>query len=108
MDWLDLTIRYLGIAMLAVLAFILLVGTLLCVAIVVIRLTPRLHFGAPKNDGELSFYDPRVIITGKGDERTVGERRLITEPLKIRWWVGLSKRNSSKWFVGFIRWDAKL
>lgn len=107
MDWLDLAIRYLGIAMLTVLALILLVGTLLCVAIVVIRFTPRLHFGAPKNDGELRFYDPCVIITGKGDKRIEGERRLITDPLKIKWWVGLSKRNSSKWFVGFIRWEAR-
>lgn len=72
-----------------------------------IRFIPRLHFGKPKNDGELCFYDPRVIITGKGGKRVEGERRLITDPLKIKWWVGLSRRNSSKWFVGIIRWDPK-
>lgn len=107
MDWLELTIRYLGIATLSVIALAVLTGALLCVAFIVIQLTPRLHIGRPKNDGELCFYDPNVIITGKKGERIEGERQLITDPLKIKWWLGLSKRNSSKWFFGFIRWDAK-
>jgi hypothetical protein len=107
MDWFELAIRYSGIALLSVVAMALIAGTLLCIAIVVIRLTPRLHFGKPQNDGELHFYDPCVIITGKGDKRIEGERRLITDPLKIKWWVGLSKRNSSKWFIGLIRWEPK-
>lgn len=96
-DWLELAIRYLGIAMLSTICLALIAGTLLCVAIVVVRFTPRVHLGRPQNDGELSFYDPRVI----------GDRRLITDPLKIKWWVGLSRRTSSKWFFGFIRWEPK-
>lgn len=97
MDWLELTIRYLGIGLLSTILLALIAGTLLCVAAIVIRLTPRLHYGRPPNDGELCFYDPRVV----------GERRMINAPLKIKWWLGLSRRNSSKWFVGFIRWEPK-
>lgn len=106
MDWLELAIRYLGIATLTVI-IVAGVGLLVLTSVMlVIRYTPRLHVGRPQNDGELCFYDRRVITTGKGDERTEGERRPIAEPLKIKWWFGLSRRNSSKWFVGFIRWDA--
>jgi hypothetical protein len=107
MDWLDLTIRYLGIALLSVILLALIGGALLCIAVVVIRFTPRLHMGKPQNDGELSFYDSRMIVTGKNGKPVSGERRLISEPLKIRWWLGLSRRNSSKWFIGLIRWEPK-
>lgn len=97
MDWLELAIRYSGIALLSVIALALIAGALFCAAFVVIWLTPRLHYGKPQNDGELCFYDPRIK----------DERRLITDPLKIKWWFGLSRRNSAKWFIGVIRWDPK-
>lgn len=101
----DLAIWYAGVAVLSVALLALIAGTILCIAVVVIHFTPRLHIGRPQNDGELCFYDPRVITTGKGDKRIEGERRPIAAPLRIKWWVGLSRRNSAKWFVGFIRWD---
>lgn len=107
MDWLDLTIHYLGVATLTVILMAILAAVLLIVAFFVIRYTPRLHVGRPRNDGELCFYDPRIIVTGKGGERIEGGRQLITDPLKIKWWVGLSRRNSNKWFFGYIRWEPK-
>ena len=107
MDWFDLTVRYLGIALLSVILLALIVGVLLGIAFVVIRFTPRLHVGKPQNDGELTFYDPRVITSGKDGQRIEGGRRPISAPLCIKWWVGLSRRNSSKWFVGLIRWEPK-
>lgn len=96
MDWLDLTIHYLGIATLTVLILAGLGLLLLTVVMVVIKFTPRLHIGKPKNKGELCFYDDRS-----------GERRLINAPLSIKWWYGASYRNSSKWFFGLIRWEPK-
>lgn len=106
-DWLDLTIFCLGTGALAVILLAVVAVVLLGLAIIVIRLTPRLHWGKPQNDGELSFYDSRMIVTGKDGKPISGERRLISEPLKIRWWLGLSRRNSSKWFIGLIRWEPK-
>lgn len=105
-DWLELTIRYLGIGLLTAILLAVTVGALLCFAIVVVKFTPRLHVGKPTNEGELCFYDSRHILTLKNNEHCgTQERRLVNRPLKFKWWFGLSHRGSPKWFIGIIRWE---
>lgn len=101
MWWLDFVFFCIGATVVAALAGI----ALFVAAVLLWALLPRLHVGRPKNDGELCFYDPRVIISGKDGKPIKGERRMIAAPLKIRWWLALSKRNSSRWFIGVMRFD---
>lgn len=101
-DWLELTIRYLGISLLTVIILGAVGLVSITVVMVAIKFTPRLHIGKPQNNGELCFYDSRPICMGKD-----GERRMINAPLGIKWWFGASYRNSPKWFFGLIRWEPK-
>lgn len=98
MWWLDLVFHYIGVAVVAAVAGIVLVVVSAAIFLIARMLTPRLHVGRPKNDGELCFYDPRVILAND-------RRHMVAAPLKIRWWAGLSKRNSSRWFIGVMRFD---
>lgn len=107
MDWLELTIHYLGIGTLTVIILGALGLLLLTVVMIAIKFTPRLHIGIPANEGELCFYDPRSIISGKNGQQIGPSRRMINAPLGIKWWCGLSYRPAPKWFVGVIRWEPK-
>lgn len=107
MDWLELTIHYLGIATLTVLIMGSLGCLLIALIIIGIKFTPRLHLGMPANEGELCFYDDRAVVSGSTGERINPGRRMINAPLGIKWWCGLSYRPSPKWFVGIIRWEPR-
>lgn len=104
--WSDLLIRC-GMAILAAVVVTAIVFIVGCVTIVVSKFAPRFHVGIPKNDGELCFYDPRAVNTGKDDQGIDPKRRMINSPLSIKWWLGISYRPAPKWFVGIIRWESK-
>lgn len=107
MDWFDLVIWYLGIALFGAIATVGLGGMIAAIVVAVSTFAPRLHAGQPNNDGELCFYDYRTIITSKDGERIEGTRQMINAPLKLKWWFGISHRRSPKWFIGIIRWEPK-
>ncbi|MGX1353381.1 hypothetical protein AB7M49_007002 [Bradyrhizobium elkanii] len=93
MWFLDCVFYLIGVAVISAAA-----GIVLAVIVVGLwMLRPRLHIGRPKYSGELSFYERRAD----------GSFRTINAPLGIRWWLGLSKRNSARWFIGVIRWEPK-
>lgn len=70
-DWLELTIRYLGIALLSTICLALIAGTLLCIAFIVVRFTPRLHYGEEQALVNLKFF--------RGDRDLVATEELCHE-----------------------------
>lgn len=108
MDWLELTIRYLGIALLTVIVLAAVGLVLLTVVVAAIKLTPRLHFGAPKSIMEMqSFSTSQITTTKHGVTKPLNPTPSPFQKLELKWWVGLSSRNSAKWFFGIMRWQNK-
>lgn len=95
--WIDLLFHYTGMAVIVALIAIFFVGLIGGAILLIMSYWPRFHMGCPKNDGEIRFYDPVDTYDGKPV--------LISEPLRIRWWLGLSLRNSSKWWFGLMRFE---
>lgn len=60
---------------------------------------PRLHVGKPPNPASLTFTGKQATF-GHAEPQSV-----VIQSLSIKWWLGISHRPSTKWFLGFIRWD---
>lgn len=105
--WLEMTIRYLGIATLSVVVLAAVVAVGLGLLAILLRFTPRLHYGSPQNPGELRFYNRYTITTGKDGQAIEGTSQLLNDPLKIKWWVGLSHRVGARWWLGVICFQPK-
>lgn len=108
MDWLELTIRYLGIGLLTVIILGAVGLVLLTLVMVAIKLTPRLHIGAPKSIMEMqSFSSSQIMTTKHGVTKPLDPTPRPFQQLELKWWFGLSSRNSARWFFGFMRWQNK-
>lgn len=87
-----------------VIAIVVLGGLILSIKLIVHF--PRVHVGAPQNPMETITYDAREILTTKpGEHKAPTGRGDIIQQLALRWWLGISSRNSARWFFGVIRWD---
>ena len=98
---------FFGFAVSSFLASLAFVLVLFVGSILVLRYTPRLHFGVPRADIELRSFARAAIRTGKDGKPLQGELWQEFQRLKVARWYGLSPRNSVRWFFGFILFAEK-
>lgn len=98
--------RIVGATVLVGAGIAVLLALVLAIVILIAQYFPRFHLGVPANPVEWHCYAADEILTTKNGVQAelTGRGRLIRQ-LDLLWWAGISSRQKSKWFFGFMRWE---